>query len=168
MQPERLTMHPYPFLSLLFVLVVCNHNAVSRESCISEYTAFEEGTFKNNSRNRHELYKAFYPPNGHLPFSVKVNYQSASPNGTTKLLLTNASGYINDEWIWLSSPVFYFVRPEYLNEATLWTLNYFRSWHPPYVTLEVPLPCLDVSFQFLLEMTTSVSYTRHTWCRAFC
>ena len=165
MQPEILTMHPYPFLSLLFVLVACNHDVVSRESCISDYTAFEERTFKNNSHNRHELYKAFYPPNGHLPYSVIATYQSASPNGTTKLILTNASGYINDEWIWLSSPVFYFVRPEYLNKAIVLTLNYFRPWHPPSVTLEVPLPCSDVSFQFLLEMTTSVS---DTWCRAFC
>ena len=146
------------FIGLLVALAVCNCEVLSQESCIAHYTEFEEGTFKNYTENRHKLYKTFYPPNGRLPYSVIVNYQSALPNGTIKnILYTNVSGYVSKDWVWLSSPVFFYIRPEYVNRITLFTLNYFRPWETPKVTLTVPTPCPRDTFQFLLEMTASVS-----------
>ena len=125
--------------------------------CVYEYAEFEKKTFIDNSQNRNKLFKAFYPPNGHLPYSVVVKYQTVLPNGMSVYILTNGSNYVNEEWIWLSSPVFVFSRPEFLNKVIMLTLNNFKTWNAPEVVLQVPYPCPNMTFDFLLEMTTSVS-----------
>ena len=132
-------------------------SAHPESDCIYEYPEFEKKTFIDNSQNKHKLYKAFYPPNGHLPYSVVVKYQTVLPNGTSAYILTNGSNYVNEEWIWLSSPVFVFSRPEFLNKVILFTLNNFKNLDSPEVVLQVPYPCPNMTFDFLLEMTTSVS-----------
>ena len=53
--------------------------------CTDSYAEFESATVGSNasaSNIRNQLYRAFYPPNQHLPYSVLVTYQLVFANGT--------------------------------------------------------------------------------------
>ena len=117
----------------------------------------------NNTENRQKLSQAFYPPYGHLPYSVVVDYESIDANGSDVTLLSTPS-CPRHELIWMSSIVFIYSRPEFLNKLSLYTLNYFEEWNPPKITILVPYPCSNVTTKFLLQMTTSVSMIIHTHC----
>ena len=140
-------------LAILTVLVCGAHFNTEENRCFSSYKEFEKKTFMDNEDNTHKLYKVFYPPNGHLPYSVEVTYQTVLPNGTQVNIITQGIKV----WIWLSSPIFLQIRPENLNKVILYTLYHFREWEPPNVDIQLPYPCLNVSFEFLLQMTASVS-----------
>ena len=124
--------------------------------CIANYYHFEE-SFINLTENRYKLYKVFYSPNGHLPYALEVVYQAVLPNGTECDILTEGSNYQNIYWIWVSSPLFLYCRPMYLNRLIFDALNYFRGWTTPNLSLKVYYPCPNMTFEFLLQMTASVS-----------
>ena len=128
-------------------------------SCVDDYLDFEEQTFGNNSENRLKLYRAFYPPNDHLPYSVIVSYQAVLPNGTRVNLSTDPNCTNGQVWVWLSSPVLLIISPMELNRLVLYTLNHFTEWVPPHLTITTPLPCSAKAEEFLTLMTTSVSST---------
>ena len=128
----------------------------SSVKCIEDYREFGEMTFMNNTENRQKLSQAFYPPYGHLPYSVIVDYISIDANGSEVTLLSTPS-CPRPELIWVSSMVFVYSRPEFLNKLSLYTLNYFEEWKPPKITIFVPYPCFNVTTKFLWQMTSSVS-----------
>ena len=128
----------------------------SSVTCIEDYRTFEEITFVNNTENNEKLSQAFYPPYGHFPYSVIVEYKSIDPNGSIVTLLSTPS-CPRPELIWFSSIVFIYSRPEFLNRLSLYTLNYFEEWEPPEITIIVPFPCFNVTTKFLLRMTSLVS-----------
>ena len=125
-------------------------------NCIEDYRKFEEMTFMNNTENSQKLSQAFYPPYGHLPYSVIVEYRSRDANGSDVTLLSTPS-CPRPELIWMSSIVFLSCRPKILNRLSLYTLNYFEEWNPPKIMIFVPYPCSNMTTKFLLRMTSSVS-----------
>ena len=128
----------------------------SSVNCIEDYRTFENMTFVNNTENNEKLSEAFYPPYGHLPYSVIVDYKSTDANGSEVTLLSTPS-CPRPELIWFSSMLLMYMRPEFLNRLSLFTLNYFEEWKPPKITILVPYPCFNVTTKFLLRMTSSVS-----------
>ena len=131
--------------------------SVSETNCVSNYNDFVDHTFGNNSENTQKLCQAFYPPNGHLPYSVLVTYQTMLPNGTVLNISTDPSCTDEQVWMWLSSPVLLFEEPVSLNRHILFTLNLFEEWIPPHIYITCPYPCQKKAEEFLQEMTTSVS-----------
>ena len=142
----------------IVALLQAVESKISDAKCVSDFVELEEKTFVNSTANRYKVYQAFYPPNGHLPYSVEVTYNTVLPNGSRVVVVAQASEQCNiTRWLWLSSPVFLYMRPEYLNRIILYTLNYFNPWHPPQIVLEVPQICSKETEMFLLQMTSSVS-----------
>ena len=143
---------------LLAVLLVCGAQENTTENnCVSDYQEFEKKVFINNTQNRYKLYQVFYPQNKHLPYGVDVIYETLLPNKTVLNITYRDFECTTISWRWISSPIFLFVRPRYLNILVLSTLNYFREWTTPSVTLKVPYPCPNHTFEFLTQMTSLVS-----------
>ena len=128
--------------------------------CTDSYAQFESASVGSNvsgSNIRNQLYKAFYPPNQHLPYSVLVTYQLVFDNGT-RFNLSSDHDCATELWVWLSSSVFLVGDTTYLNRLLLFTVNYFMEWNPPHVTITTTsIPCPDKIEGFLSEMTASVS-----------
>ena len=124
-------------------------------NCTHNYITFEEETFPERSDNVLKLHNTFFPPNSHLPYSVIVTYQALLSNGS---LYNVTSGCANQQWMWASSPHIYILRPALINRDTLLMMNYFHDWNPPHLIIRVPLPCSNVTMEFLLQMTISVSW----------
>ena len=82
-----------------------------------------------------------------------VTYQALLPNGS---LYNVTSGCDNQQWMWASSPEAFLIIPALGNRNTLLMMNYFHNWNPPHL-ISVPLPCSNVTTEFLLQMTASVS-----------
>ena len=133
--------------------------STNESNCVDNYVDFEEQTFGNNSENRVKLYQTFYPPNGHLPYSVVVSYQAALPNGTMVNISTDPSCPDRQVWQWVSSPTLFILGPTELNRVALYTLNHFTEWVPPHLNIATSLPCSAKAEGFLKLMTTSVSST---------
>ena len=125
--------------------------------CVSVYHEFEEAAITNNPGNVHSLFSVLYSPNHPFPFSMVILYQVQLPNGTTQRVSSD-TGCSNELWMWTYSPVFLWLEPSLLNKLTLYALNGVRDWVSPTVTLTVPLPCQNVSYNFFNEMTMAVSY----------
>ena len=156
----------FGILSVLYCACTASNGFSTTESsvnCVEDYRKFEEMTFMNNTENRQKLSQAFYPPYGHLPYSVIVDYKSIDANGSEVTLLSTPS-CPKHELIWMSSIVFIYGRPEFLNKLSLYTLNYFEEWIPPEITIFVPYPCSNVTTKFLLQMTSLVSMIISTHC----
>ena len=143
-------------LQVLFICLLWIVASSAKSDCVDDYLDFEEQTFGNNSENRLKLYRAFYPPNEHLPYSVIVTYQTVFPNGTTINISTDSSCPDEQAWMWLSSPVFLFAEPTLANWMTLYALNYFEEWEPPQLFINIPNPCDGNAEDFLNHMTYSV------------
>ena len=120
--------------------------------CVADFNEVEKKTFGSNTANTHKLYKVFCPPNGHLPYSVEVTYQTVLPNGTQVNIITQGV----EVWIWLSSPIFLHTRPENINCCIFYILYSFTEWIPPHVTIQVPCLHQNVEARFLPQMTASV------------
>ena len=146
----------------VLLVILCEAEAnTTVNNCVSDYEEFEEKTF-NNKGNRYKLYDVFYPPNGHLPYAIEVTYQAVLPNGT-EYKITIYDGHCTiAKWRWISSPLFMFVEPRIWNTLVLGTLNYFRSWTTPSVTLRVPYPCTSNTVDVLARMTSLVSLVSMT------
>ena len=145
---------------LLAVLLVCGtEDNTVENNCVSDYQEFEKKVFIDNTQNRYKLYQVFYPRNGHLPYGVDVVYETLLPNKTVLNITYRDFACTTTNWRWISSPIFLFVRPRYLNMLVLLTLimNYFREWTTPSVTLKVPYPCPNHTFDYLTQMTSLVS-----------
>ena len=153
---------PITLVSLL-VLLMCS-TAVGSEgqntTCVSSYYQFEEAAITNNSENIDALFSTLYKPNQPLPYSVTVLYQVRLPNGTTQRISSDPN-CPSELWMWTYSPVFLLAEPSLFNRFTVYTINYFRRWHSPTVTIMAPCPCNSSISEFLNRMTMSVS------CRAF-
>ena len=134
--------------------------------CTGSYTEFESASVGSNDSGRdirNQLYKAFYAPNQHLPYSVLVTYQLVLTNGT-RVNLSSDPDCSSELWMWLSSPVFLIGRTEYLSRMLLFTLNYFNEWKPPHIIITTTTaPCSDKTEEFLSEMTASVGL-QDVWC----
>ena len=145
---------------LLPVFLVGGSTAQQDLLCTDSYAEFESASVGSNvsaSNIRNQLYKAFYPPNQHLPYSVLVTYQLDFANGT-RFNLSSDQDCNTELWVWVSSPVFLLGDTRYLNRLLLFTLNYFMEWNPPHVTITTTsIPCPDKIEGFLSEMTASVS-----------
>ena len=140
------------------VLLVCGAKDSSTENnCVSDYQEFEKKTFLNNAQNRYKLYQVFFPQNGHLPYDVDVVYETLLPNKNVVNISFEDFKCTTTNWRWVSSPIFLGVKPKKLNILVLLTLNYFREWTTPSVTLKVPYPCPNNTFDFLTQMTSLVS-----------
>ena len=124
-------------------------------NCIHNYFTFVEDTFPERSDNVLKLHNTFFPQNSHLPYSVIVTYQALLPNGS---LYNVTSDCANQQWMWASSPVTFLTIPALLNRNTLLMMNYFHDWNPPHLLIRVPRPCSNVTTEFLLQMTASVSW----------
>ena len=150
-------------LASLVVLLMCS-TAVGSEgqntTCVSSYYQFEEAAITNDSENTDALFSTLYKPNQPLPYSVTVFYQVKLPNGTTQRISSDPN-CPSELWQWTYSPVFLLAEPNLFNRFTAYTINYFRIWQSPTVTLTVPLPCEASTFDFLTRMTMSVSW-EHT------
>ncbi len=150
-------------LASLLILLMCS-TAVGSEgqntTCVSNYYQFEEAAITNNSENTDALFSTLYKPNQPLPYSVTVLYQVRLPNGTTKRISSDPT-CPSELWLWTYSPVFLMAEPSLFNRFTAYTMNYFRVWQSPTVTLTVPLPCEASTFDFLTRMTMCVSW-EHT------
>ena len=144
-------------LYILFAYLMWNVPSPVTSDCVDNYLDFEEQTFGNNSENRLKLYKDFYPPNDHLPYSVIVTYQTVFPNGTKINISSDSSCPDEQAWMWLSSPVLLFAEPTLANRMTLYALNFFEEWDPPQLFLNIPTPCEENAEEFLQQMTYSVS-----------
>ena len=127
--------------------------------CVADFNEVEKKTFGNNAANTHKLYKVFYPPNGHLPYSVEVTYQTVLPNGTQMDIITQGVKV----WIWVSSPIFLHASPKDLNRVIFYTLYIFRELIPPCVRIQVPCIQQNVTYGFLLQMTASVSDQQYAY-----
>ena len=159
----RETMYTvYTVCGLLAVLLVCGaEDNTTENNCVSDYKVFEKKTFLNNTLNRNKLFQVFYPQNEHSPYAVDITYQTVLPNGTESNITLEGLTYCTIiKWRWISSPVFLFARPEYLNVVVFFTLNYFKEWTTPSVTLKIPYPCLSKTQDFLIQMTGLVSCTQ--------
>ena len=151
----------YTMCGLLAVLLVCGaQDNTTENNCVSDYQEFEKKTFLNNTQNRNKLFQVFYPQNEHSPYSVEVTYQTVLPNGTESNITLEGLTYCTIiKWRWVSSPILLFTEPELLNVVVFFTLNYFREWTTPFVTLTVPYPCQSKTQNFLTQMTSLVSRT---------
>ena len=147
---------------LLVVLVCGAEDDTTANNCVSEYKEFEKKTFDDNTHNRYSLYQIFYPQNQRLPYTVDIIFQTVLPNGVeSEIIHEDPIRFCNiTRWRWISSPIFLFVRPEYFNRVVFFTMNYFREWTTPSVTLKVPYPCPNSTIQFLSQMTSLVSSQR--------
>ena len=154
---------PTVLVSLLILLmcttVKCRYEG-QNISCASRYYEFEEAAITNNSENVDALFSKLYKPNQPLPYSLTLLYQVQLPNGTTQRISSDPT-CPSELWMWTYSPVFLLAEPSIFNKATIYTMNYFRPWKSPTVTLTVPLPCEGKIFDFLNRMTMSVSW-EHT------
>ena len=151
-------MFTVTFAVVPFLLATWNVAISDNETtCVSNYSSFVEMTFGNSSENMLKLYQAFYPPNGHLPYSLLVTYQTMLLNGTVLNISTDPSCTDEQVWMWLSSPLFLIEEPVSLNRHVLYTLNSFKEWIPPHIYIMCPYPCQSRAEEFLQEMTTSVS-----------
>ena len=132
---------PCVLISLLF-LQTCTRVQCSDErqntSCVSRYYEFEEAAITNNSENIDALFSELYKPNRPLPYSMTVIYQVQFPNGTTQRISSDPT-CSTELWMWTYSPVFLLAEPSLFNRLTIYTINYFRTWKSPTVTLTVPL-----------------------------
>ena len=128
--------------------------------CTDSYVEFESASVGSNvsgSNIRNQLYKAFYAPNQHLPYSVLVTYQLVLAN-ETRVNLSSDPDCSTQLWMWSSSPVFLAYDSTYCNRLLLFSLNYFAEWYPPQVTITTTTaPCSNKTEDFLNEMTASVS-----------
>ena len=127
--------------------------------CTDSYAEFESASVGSNvsaSNIRNQLYRAFYPPNQHLPYSVLVTYQLVLAN-ESRFNLSSDQDCSTELWVWLSSPVFLIGDTTCLSHMLLFTLNYFVEWNPPHITITMTTtPCPDKIGEFLSEMTASV------------
>ena len=141
---------------LLPVFLVGGSTAQQDLLCTDSYAEFESASVGSNvsaSNIRNQLYRAFYPPNQHLPYSVLVTYQLVLANGT-RFNLSSDQDCNTELWVWMSSPVFCDFD---LNRLLLFTLNCLMKWDPPHVTLTTTIaPCPNEIGDFLCEMTVSV------------
>ena len=156
------TVYAAAVYGLLAVLLGCRaQDNTTENNCVSSYEEFEKKTFLYNPQNRNKLFQVFYPQNEHSPYAVDITYQTVLPNGT-ELNITfedNTKPCTIIKWGWVSYPVYIFIRPEDLNILVFFTLNYFREWTTPSVTLKVPYPCPNKTQAFLTQMTSLVSST---------
>ena len=146
-------------LVILLPLVASGDEVITSERCISNFAELEDKVFGTNNQIRADLYRVFFPTNANTPFSVIVSYQLISQNGST-----NIASYVSSDhnckhqlWKWVSSPAFLLMSPEILNNITLFTLNYFKIWITPQITIPIPKPCPNVTQRILEQITTSVS-----------
>ena len=160
-----LTMSSVILVSLLLPLLVGGSTVQEDPLCTDSYAEFESASVASNISGRdirNQLYKAFYAPNQHLPYSVLVTYQLVLTNGT-RVNLSSDPDCSSELWMWLSSPVLLMGDTTYINRILLFTLNYFMEWHPPHVTITTALPpCTTKVEDFLSEMTASVRLC-HAW-----
>ena len=148
-------------VSLLPQVLAAGSSTVQQDPlCTDSYAEFESASVGSNDSGRdirNQLYKAFYAPNQHLPYSVLVTYQLVLTNGT-RVNLSSDPDCRTELWAWLSSPVFLIGRAAYLSHMLLFTLNYFNDWEPPHIIITTTTaPCSDKTEEFLSEMTASVS-----------
>ena len=146
-------------VSLLPVLAAGSSTVQQDPLCTDSYAEFQSASVGSNDSGRdirNQLYKAFYAPNQHLPYSVLVTYQLVLTNGT-RANLSSDPDCRTELWAWLSSPVFLIGRAAYLSHMLLFTLNYFSDWEPPNIIITTTTPpCSDKTEEFLSEMTASV------------
>ena len=146
----------YTVCGLLAVLLVCGAEDNTTEyNCVSSYEEFEKKTFLNHTQNRNKLFQVFYPQNEHSPYVVEITYQTVLPNGTV-LNITLEDDCTIIKWRWISSLLFMLPKPEHINTAVFFTLNYFREWSTPSVSLKVPYPCPNKAQNVLSQMTNLV------------
>ena len=128
--------------------------------CTDNYAEFESASVGSNvsgSDIRNQLYKVFYAPNQHLPYSVVVTYKLVLANGT-RLNLSSDPNCSTELWMWLSSPVFLVGNTEFFNQILFFTLGYFMEWDPPHVTINLSVPpCPSKSREYFSVMTATVS-----------
>ena len=153
-------------VSLLLPILAGSSTAQQYPLCTDSYAVFESASVGSNDSSRdvrNQLYKAFYAPNQHLPYSVLVTYQLVLTNGT-RVNLSSDSDCSNELWAWLSSPVFLIGDTTCLSQMLLFTLNYFIEWKPPHIIVNsTTAPCRDKVAVFLSEMTASVGL-QIEWC----
>ena len=150
----------FSLLILLMCTIVKCRDERQNISCATRYYEYEEAAITNNSENVDTLFSKLYKPNQPLPYSLAVLYQVQLPNGTTQRISSDPT-CPSELWMWTYSPVFLLAEPSLFTRFTLYTINYFRPWKSPTVTLTVPHPCEGKIFDFLNRMTMSVSW-EHT------
>ena len=148
-------------MCLMLPILVSGSTAQEDPLCTDSYAEFESASVGSNDSGRdirNQLYKAFYAPNQHLPYSVLVTYQLVLTNGT-RVNPSSDPDCSSELWAWLSSPVLLAFDGTYLNQLLLFTLNYFMVLELPHVIVTTTIaPCPGNIGDFLREMTASVSF----------
>ena len=143
-------------VSLLLLILVSGSTVQQEPLCTVSYAECESASVGSNDSGRdirNQLYKAFYAPNQHLPYSVLVTYQLVLTNGT-RVNLSSDPDCSSELWGWLSSPVLLTSDDTYLNQLLLFTLNYFMVLELPHVIVTTTIaPCPGNIGDFLREMT---------------
>ena len=130
--------------------------SLETEPCINDYVLFEREVVKSDGKLTHQLKTAFYTPNKQFPYTVVVKYLKMSSNGTQYIVSTDPT-CDSQLWSWNSANIFSIAKPTAANIYSLFTLNYFRPLKPPHVDIAVPHICPNVTYEYLLQMTASVS-----------
>ena len=164
--PWSCCLPAYYILCLLLPILAASNTVKEDRLCTDSYVEFESASVGSNDSGRdirNQLYKAFYAPNQHLPYSVLVTYQLVLTNGT-RVNLSSDPDCSSELWVWLSSPVFLIGKTSFLSHILLFTLNYFNEWKAPHIIITMTTaPCSDKTGEFLSEMTASVGL-QDEWC----
>ena len=124
-------------------------------NCVPNYFKLEQ-ELKNDTKLQFNLHRLFYPPNSHPPYSIEVVYQMRDANGSITRVSTNPNCK-KQLWLWVSSPIFIFIRPEHLARISLYTLNYFDKWKPQRIFITISEPCRNEMILLLKQLTAQVS-----------
>ena len=143
------------FCAITVLLCVEGTGQGTPTNCVSNFFEFEK-YLKNNSQVQNKLQEIFNPPNQHLPYSVEVVYQTSNGNGSLTAVSTEPD-CSEQVWMWLSSPMFIYAPPEFINHLSLYTLNYFSPWEAEEIHIPVARPCPDVKEKLLFQVTAQVS-----------
>ena len=141
---------------LLSLLLVSEHCGTTSEmkSSIYEYSQFEKEVVTPAIQQK--LLDVFYPPNEQSPYSVVVRYQTVLPNGTIINVSTDPT-CDRQLWSWNSAITFQIAKPTNLNRYSLYLLNNFKSLEILHLDITVPPLHQNITFDFLLRLTSSVS-----------
>ena len=127
------------------------------KKCVESFVEFENETIWRNPENINQLFQNFYATNKPFPLSLQIQFYHQFQNGSRLPVKTDKKCLKNETWLWLSSSLYLLIEPTKLNMYALNTLSFFEPWNPPKVELPIPLPCENVSLDFLSETVKKVS-----------
>ena len=167
---DRFTGSSLLLLSICLLLVGEHCGTASEmKPSIYEYSQFEKEVVTPAIKQK--LLDVFYPPNEQSPYSVVVRYQTVLTNGTSIIVSTDPT-CDSQLWSWNSVKTFQLAKPSNFNRYSLYLLNNFKALEILHLDITVPSLHQNISFDFLLRLTSSVScvcriawYNGYVWLK---